>query len=136
MNKIPEEKIHEIHRLYERGMSRNQIALTVGVSKTTVERHTKNIRQYEGPFKAQIPEKLKRDWDDTREQILQYIRRNESEQTTETPEGVRSGAVFQHLRGTAQRTFWFWCREKHKTVELCRRADRRHCPGESHQRRD
>lgn len=88
MNKIAEGKIQEIHRLYEQGVSRIKIARMVGVSKGTVERHTKNIRQCEGPTKIQIPEKLKRDWDDTREQILQYIRRNESEQTAETPAGA------------------------------------------------
>lgn len=99
MNKIPEEKIHEIHRLYKQGMPRIKIAQMVGISKTTVERHTKNIRQCEGPTKAQIPEKLKRDWDDTREQILQYIRRNESEQTTETPEGARTRSGPQNGQG-------------------------------------
>ena len=90
MNKIPEEKIHEIHRLYEQGISRIKIAQMVGVSKTTVERHTKNTRQCEGSFKAQIPEKLKKDWDDARNLILKYARRSEDEQTTETPEGART----------------------------------------------
>lgn len=99
MNRIPEEKIHEIHRLYKQGMSRIKIAQMVGVSKTTVERHTKNIRQCEGPTKVQIPEKLKRDWDDTREQILQYIRRNESEQTTETTERARTRSGPQNGQG-------------------------------------
>lgn len=99
MNKIPEEKIQEIHRLYEQGVSRIKIARMVGVSKGAVERHTKNIRQCEGPRKIQIPEKLKRDWDDTREQILQYIRRNESEQTTETPEGARMRSGPQNGQG-------------------------------------
>lgn len=88
MNKIPEEKIHEIHRLYEQGVSRIKIARMVGVSKETVERHTKNIRQCEGPTKVQIPEKLKKDWDDARNLILKYARRSEDEQTTETPAGA------------------------------------------------
>lgn len=88
MNRISEEKIQEIHRLYEQGVSRIKIARTVGVSKGTVERHTKNIRQCEGPTKVQIPEKLKKDWDDARNLILEYARRSEDESTTETPAGA------------------------------------------------
>ena len=88
MNRIPEEKIQEIHRLYEQGASRIKIARMVGVSKGTVERHTKNIRQCEGPTKIQIPEKLKKDWDDARNLILKYARRSEDEQTAETPAGA------------------------------------------------
>lgn len=99
MNKIPEEKIQEIHRLYKQGMSRIKIAQMVGVSKTTVERHTKNIRQCEGPTKIQIPEKLKRDWDDTRNLILKYARRSEDEQTAEAPEGARMRSGPQNGQG-------------------------------------
>lgn len=99
MNKITEEKIQEIHRLYEQGVSRIKIARMVGVSKGAVERHTKNIRQCEGPTKIQIPEKLKRDWDDTRNLILKYARRSEDEQTAETPEGARTRSGPQNGQG-------------------------------------